>query len=148
MEASSIICFCDTHLSYLCMISSSGSICARLYRYFKPKGGKVKCTPESLKLWKTKEGRLLLSFSLFFVHCFPFQSLLGAALLGQELSKMFAAHGSFETLEIQVKKRHLKSVEKSKLGGWYTKQYLESKEGWTKSGSYIGRSYASISYKV
>ena len=50
---------------------------------------------------------------------------------------MFKAHGSFETLEIQISKRSLKSLEKEKSGGWYTKQYLESKEGWTKSGTYL-----------
>ena len=29
----------------------------RLYRYFKPKGGKVKCSPEALQMWESKSGR-------------------------------------------------------------------------------------------
>jgi len=33
---------------------------ARLYRYFKPKGGKVKCSPEAMKMWKTKDGSPLV----------------------------------------------------------------------------------------
>lgn len=46
---------------------------------------------------------------------------------------MFKEHGSFEELEIQVKKKLLKSREKLKSGGWYTKHALEFKEGWSKS---------------
>lgn len=29
----------------------------RLYRYFKPKGGKVKCSPEAMQMWESKSGR-------------------------------------------------------------------------------------------
>ena len=45
---------------------------------------------------------------------------------------MFAQHGSFAELEVQIKKRHLKSNEKAKAGGYYTRHYLINKEGWTK----------------
>lgn len=50
---------------------------------------------------------------------------------------MFKQHGNFETLELQIRKRFTKSVEKAKSGGWYTKQYLEAKEGWSKPGPYF-----------
>ena len=29
----------------------------RSYRYFKPKGGKVKCSPEAMQMWESKSGR-------------------------------------------------------------------------------------------
>ena len=45
---------------------------------------------------------------------------------------MFKEHGSFEQLEIHVKKHHLRSSEAAKSGGWYTKYALENKEGWSK----------------
>ena len=38
---------------------SYDSIRARLYRYFKPRGGKVKCTPEAMKMWRDSDGRVL-----------------------------------------------------------------------------------------
>lgn len=31
----------------------------KMYRYFNPKGGKVKASPETLKMWKTKSGSYL-----------------------------------------------------------------------------------------
>lgn len=46
---------------------------------------------------------------------------------------MFLSHDSFETLEVQIKKKFTKSVETSKSGGCYSKHYLEIKERWTKS---------------
>lgn len=45
---------------------------------------------------------------------------------------MFKEHGSFAELEVQIKKKHLKSKETAKSGGRYTKHYLLTKEGWTK----------------
>ena len=53
---------------------------------------------------------------------------------GEKLKAMFHQHGSFEELEIQVKKHHMKSREDAKTGGWYTKHALEFKEGWSKQG--------------
>ena len=47
---------------------------------------------------------------------------------------MFQQHGSFETLEIQIKKKKSRSREDAKSGGWYTRFQLESKEGWSKQG--------------
>ena len=58
-------------------------------------------------------------------------------ILGASLKEMFKQHGSFETLEVQIRKRSIKSFEKGKAGGWFTKQHLESKEGWTKYLSYL-----------
>ena len=46
---------------------------------------------------------------------------------------MFQQHDSFETLEIQIKKK-IQVPEKAKSGGWYTRFQLESKEGWSKQG--------------
>jgi len=45
---------------------------------------------------------------------------------------MFQQHGSFETLEVQIKKKKSKSREDAKSGGWYTRFQLETKEGWSK----------------
>lgn len=50
---------------------------------------------------------------------------------------MFQEHGSFETMELQVKKKLSKSKELAKEGGHYTKHYLETKEGWSKWGPQI-----------
>lgn len=47
---------------------------------------------------------------------------------------MFQEHGSFETMEMQVKKKLNRSKELAKEGGYFTKHYLETKEGWTKWG--------------
>ena len=47
---------------------------------------------------------------------------------------MFQQHGSFETLEIQIKKKFSRSREDAKSGSWYTRFQLESKEGWSKQG--------------
>ena len=41
-----------------------------------------------------------------------------------------------------MRKKFTKAVEKAKSGGWFTKQYLESKEHWSKSGAYCRFSYA------
>ena len=38
-----------------------------------------------------------------------------------------------------MRKKFTKAVEKAKSGGWFTKQYLESKEHWSKSGAYCMR---------
>lgn len=48
---------------------------------------------------------------------------------------MFNEHGSFEMLEVQVKKKFARSREHAKSGGWVTKHWLETKEGYTKQGS-------------
>ena len=73
------------------------------------------------------------------LHYTPFP-LLGVTLFhgqGEELKRMFNDHGSFEMLEVQVKKKFARSREHAKSGGWVTKHWLETKEGYTKQGSQI-----------
>ena len=38
---------------------------------------------------------------------------------------MFLEHGSFEAIEIKIKKKHTGSSSKSKAGAWFTKSQLE-----------------------
>ncbi|CAL1153796.1 unnamed protein product [Cladocopium goreaui] len=45
---------------------------------------------------------------------------------------MFLEHGSFESLEIRIKKKHIESQSRAKSGGWYTKGQLEGQHQWTK----------------
>lgn len=54
-------------------------------------------------------------------------------LLGKELQKMFLENGSFDKLEIKIKKKHIDSLSRTKSGGWYTKGQLEGQHGWTKT---------------
>lgn len=51
---------------------------------------------------------------------------------GKDLQKMFLEHGSFEAMEITIKKKHIESASKSKAGGWFTKSVLEHTHMWTK----------------
>ena len=113
----------------------------KMYRYFNPKGGKVKASPETMRLWKTKGGSNLHATSklfgllfhfVFFCSFGPFACAVYS--LGAELKRLFLEHGSFETVEVLIKKRYLKSKEAEHEGGWYTKQYLTAKEGWSKRG--------------
>ena len=53
--------------------------------------------------------------------------------LGNQLKKMLQEHGSFEAMEIAIKKINQKAKSESALGGWYTETYLQTHEGWTKS---------------
>ena len=55
------------------------------------------------------------------------------ACSGKELKKMFLEHGSFESLEIRIKKKHIESQSRAKSGGWYTKGQLEGQHQWTKT---------------
>ena len=71
---------------------------------------------------------------------FPFRGYVSRVCLpsccspqGLELQKMFKEHGSFEGVEVAVRKRSVREQNNSKAGGWYTRTYLETKEGFTKS---------------
>ena len=55
---------------------------------------------------------------------------------------MFMEHGSFEAMEIEVRKSFNKTKEKEKAGGWYTRHYLQTKESWTKKLSYKSESHS------
>ncbi|CAL1168530.1 unnamed protein product [Cladocopium goreaui] len=67
---------------------------------------------------------------------------------GEELQRLFRAHGSFETLEVQVRKKFTKAIEKAKSGGWFTKQYLESKEHWSMVAKAVQWAKASNKHRV
>ena len=51
---------------------------------------------------------------------------------GERMRDMLREHGSFETLEMQVKKWHKSSLGSSRSGGWYTKHVLSSQFHWSK----------------
>ena len=51
---------------------------------------------------------------------------------GEELKKMFQAHGSFEAMEIQIKKKNIKTRSQASEGGWYSAERLKV-EGWSKT---------------
>lgn len=115
----------------------------KMYRYFNPKGGKVKASPETMKLWKTRSGSNFYATSLgyqfqsvvlFFLGWF-YTGAFAALSPGKELKRLFLEHGSFETVELLIKKRYLKSKSAEQEGGWYTRHYLTTKEGWSKPGS-------------
>ena len=53
--------------------------------------------------------------------------------IGFEAVQMFLEHGSFESLEIRIKKKHIESQSRAKSGGWYTKGQLEGQHQWTKT---------------
>ena len=48
------------------------------------------------------------------------------------MKKLLQEHGNFGAIEVILKKRFVKSRESEKEGGWYSKTYLTTKEGWTK----------------
>ena len=45
---------------------------------------------------------------------------------------MFLEHGSFQLLELAIKKRSTLSNSRSKQGGWFTKLKLEKNEAYSK----------------
>lgn len=51
---------------------------------------------------------------------------------------MFAEHGCFGQLEVQIQKRNVRSETDKNQGGWYTKLALQ-KEGWTAIFGYTLR---------
>ena len=46
---------------------------------------------------------------------------------------MFMEHGSFEQLEIRVKRKHIENQSRTKSGGWFTKSQLEGQHQWSKT---------------
>ena len=48
---------------------------------------------------------------------------------------MFKEHGDFAQMEAQITKRHKRTDKENKAGGWYTKNFLEKHELWTKTAS-------------
>ncbi|CAE7499386.1 unnamed protein product, partial [Symbiodinium sp. CCMP2456] len=46
---------------------------------------------------------------------------------------MLREHGTFEALEVMVKKWHKQSLGTNRSGGWYTKHVLASQFHWSKS---------------
>jgi hypothetical protein len=56
---------------------------------------------------------------------------------GEELKKMFKENGSFEAMEISIRKKHIKSRNQSTGGGWYSEQFLKTEKGWSKTKSQL-----------
>ena len=54
------------------------------------------------------------------------------ANLGEQLRDLLKKHGSFASMELEVKKTHLKKKARAKHGGFYTRVYLASQCHWTK----------------
>lgn len=46
---------------------------------------------------------------------------------------MFREHGSFETMEIQIKKKSVKTKNQNAEGGWFTELTLKQEKGWSKT---------------
>ena len=46
---------------------------------------------------------------------------------------MFREHGSFEAMEVQIKKKHVKTKNENAGGGWYSELFLKTHENWTKT---------------
>ena len=46
---------------------------------------------------------------------------------------MFLEHGTFQAMELAVKKRNQKMNSQTKAGGWYTKGKLEKAESYSKT---------------
>jgi len=46
---------------------------------------------------------------------------------------MFAQHGSFDALEVAIKKKTLKSKEDTAEGGWFSALALRRDKGWTST---------------
>ena len=46
---------------------------------------------------------------------------------------MFKENGSFEAMEICIRKKHIKSRNQSTGGGWYSEQFLKTEKGWSKT---------------
>ena len=83
-------------------------------------------------LWLSLESK-----RYYMVYCAWNRGYYHSMFWGAELKELFLQHGSFEQLEVQVKKKSSKLRGKAQDGGWYTKVYLESKEGWTKILAWI-----------
>ena len=52
--------------------------------------------------------------------------------LGERLRDLLKAHGNFASMELQLKKWHLKKRGQSKQGAWVTKHYLANVAHWSK----------------
>ncbi len=60
---------CDVILSFPSKWVKMIVLLARLYRYFHPRGGQVKASPEAMKMWGTKEGRAIVDTVMVLVLC-------------------------------------------------------------------------------
>ena len=54
------------------------------------------------------------------------------AIPGTKLLKMLKECGSFETIEMQLKRWKKNTVNEDKLGGWVTKHWLITQKSYTK----------------
>lgn len=51
---------------------------------------------------------------------------------GLELQKMFREHGSFSSMEVQIRKKHVKTMSETAGGAWFTEHRLKTEKQWTK----------------
>ena len=63
----------------------------------------------------------------------PTTATLMVTSSGKELRKMLKENGDFQSMEVQVKKKHTRTDKETKGGGWFTKGYLERHAFWTKT---------------
>jgi len=45
---------------------------------------------------------------------------------------MFREHGSFSSMEVQIRKKHVKTMSETAGGAWFTEQRLKTEKQWTK----------------
>eukprot|EP00435_Cladocopium_sp_Y103_P017743 s3978_g4.t1 len=81
----------------------------QIRRYVTPReNGRMLASKETVALFKTEEGR-------------------------KRLREMLLKEGSVEAMDVKVTKMHKKSLDESKGGGWYTKQWLVDNRSWNKT---------------
>ena len=94
-----------------------------------------------MALWKTDEGRCSTAHRSYNPKALDFKPhvtfLERALCLGKKLRELLMTHGSFSTVETHLKRWRLKMKRLRKLGGWYTKIYLENEAKWTKPGAQL-----------
>ena len=61
-----------------------------------------------------------------------------SGISGEKLAELLNRHGTFDKVEVALKKWHERKNRFDKKGGWYTKAWLAGKRHWNKSlGIYI-----------
>ena len=48
------------------------------------------------------------------------------------MQKMFREHGDFASMEVQIRKKHLKTKSETSGGAWFTEHRLKTEKQWTK----------------
>ena len=113
-----------------------------MHRYCRPTNGAPKASKEALQLWSTDEGR-----NLTCIRCLgSCRNLNGPAILitcsGDKLRDLLKTHGSFDVVEVHLKKYVKKTGKEGKKGKWVTKAFLIEKQGYTKNLGHSCNSYS------